>query len=111
MAMIRKTFIAALALVAGASAAQAQSCDRACLLKLTDNYVAPSVKPAPTAVPLAADLRLVENVTKMKPGEGLWATATGGATAFVLHVPDPINQTAGWLGMIQNKGEPAMVAI
>ncbi len=64
------------------SAAQAQgktaSCDRACLIKLTDAYVAALAKHDPKAVPLAADVRFVENVKKAKPGEGLWQSTTGG---------------------------------
>ncbi len=99
-------------LAAGCTAQQAEtSCDRDCLIKLTDDYVAALANHDPNAVPLAADARFVENVTRMNVGEGLWSTATGGATAFSLHVPDAENQTAGWLGMIENKGEPAMVAI
>jgi hypothetical protein len=96
---------------AQAQAKTASHCDRACLIKLTDDYVAALARHDPKAVPLASDVRFVENVKRLKPGEGLWATATGGATAFSLHVPDPKLQTAGWLGMIQNKGEPTMVAI
>jgi hypothetical protein len=107
----RNLLIAALALCAGASAAHAKSCDRACLIKLTDAYVAALVQHKPKAVPIAANAKFVENVTRMKMGEGLWATASGGATAFSLHVPDPANQTAGWLGMMQSKGEPVLVAI
>ncbi len=104
------------ALVAGGAGAaqaqaQAQACDRACFIKLTDDYVAALAKHDPKAVPIAADARFVENLQPMKPGEGLWSTATGGATKFALHVPDPVNQAAGWLGMIENKGEPAMIAI
>jgi len=103
--------IAAFALCAGATAAQAKSCDRACLIKLTDDYVAALVKHDAKGLPIAANVKFVENVTRMNVGEGLWSTATAGPTTFSLHVPDPVNQTAGWLGMIKNKGEPAMVAI
>jgi hypothetical protein len=94
-----------------AAAEQAPACDRACLLKLTDDYVAAIAKHDPKAVPFADNAKFVENVTKMKVGEGVWTTATGGATQFSVHVPDERNQTAGWIGMISNKGEPAMLAV
>jgi hypothetical protein len=92
--------------------AAARDCDRQCLIDLTDRYVAALAKHSAAGLPIAPDAAFVENVTRMKLGEdGLWKTATGGATSFSIHVPDPQNQTAGWIGMIQNKGEPQMVAI
>ena len=102
---------ASLLAISGAQAQAPVHCDRACLIKLTDDYIAALVKHDPKAVPISANARLVENVKRTKVGEGLWQTASGGPTKFSLHVPDAANQTAGWIGMIQNKGEPAMVAI
>ncbi len=106
-----KVLAAAFVLFAGAGSAQAQTCNRACLIKLTDDYVAALVKHDPKAVPLASDVRFVENVKRTRIGDGLWSTASGGPTKFSVHVPDAANQTAGWIGMIENKGEPTMVAI
>jgi hypothetical protein len=102
---------AALLCAVAALPAAARDCDRQCLIDLTDRYVKALVAHDPAGVPIAADAGFVENVTRMKVGEGLWKTASGGATTFSIHVPDPQNQTAGWIGMIQNKGEPAMLAI
>jgi hypothetical protein len=97
---------------AAATKAKAPShCDRACLIKATDSYVGALIKHDPKAAPLATNVRFVENVKKMKVGEGVWTTATGGPTSFAIHLPDPVNQTAGWIGMIQNKGVPTMLAV
>jgi hypothetical protein len=101
-----------LALIAlAASAAQAKSCDRACLIKLTDSYLGAIAAHDPKAVPIAGNVRFVENVTRLKPGEGLWATATRGPTGFSIHVPDPVTQQAGWMGMLEQGGKPVIVAI
>jgi hypothetical protein len=86
-------------------------CDRDCLIKLTDTYVASLAKHSTDGVPLAADAAIVENVKPIKPGEGLWKDTTGPATQFQVHVPDPVRETAGWLGMMQVGGKPTMVAI
>lgn len=91
------------------------TCDRQCLIELTDAYLAALVAGDPSAVPLATDVAFVENITRMTPGEGLWNTATSGPTEFAIHVPDIEQQQAGFLGMMEREGEngsqPALVAI
>ena len=51
----------------------------------------------------------------MKPGEGLWASVTSGPKGFAIYVPDVDLQQAGFLGVMERKGqngtEPVMVAI
>ncbi len=107
----------ALALAAGlgllglAAQASAQSCDRACLIRITDQYLAAIVAHDPSKAPLAPNLVFVQNVKRMQPGEGLWKTATGGPTAFQIHVPDVTLQQAGWMGVIQDDGKPMMLAL
>jgi hypothetical protein len=94
-----------------AAEAEKPVCDRDCLLKLTDSYVASLAKHSAEGVPLSNEVRIVENVKPIKAGEGLWKDVTAGPTAFQVHVPDPVNETAGWLGMVQRDGKPTMVAI
>lgn len=100
-----------MAMLAACSGMGGESCDRDCLLKLSDDYVAALAAHDPSSVPLAEDVVLVENLKALSPGDGLWTDTTGGATEFVLRVPDPDLQTVGWLGMIERQGEPALVAI
>jgi hypothetical protein len=109
--MVRQFLLAGAAALAVAGMAGAQDCDRDCLIALTDSYLAALAAHDTSAVPLADDVAFVENVTKMQPGEGLWATTTAAPTNFSIHVPDPVNQAAGWLGVLQNNGQPAVVAI
>ena len=54
------------ALLVSASAS-AQDCDRQCLIDLADDYVAALVDHDPTAVALAGDIRMVENLERIEP--------------------------------------------
>ena len=86
--------------------AQAQDCDRACLLDTADTYLAALVAHDPASAPLADGIRFVENVSAMSPGEGLWETAVQPPTRFVIFVPDALNQTVGILGMMSHMAAP-----
>jgi hypothetical protein len=95
--------------------AAAAACDRDCLITLTKSYLAAVVAGDTSAVPLAADAAFVENVTRMKPGEGLWANAASGPTAFAIYVPDVEQQQAGFMGVLEREAEngtqPVLVAV
>jgi hypothetical protein len=103
--------MAASALAGCAQGPKPPVCDRDCLIKLTDDYVAGLAKHSAEGLPMEENVAFVENIKPMKVGEGLWQDATGGATAFSIHVPDPVRETAGWIGMIERDGKPTMVAI
>jgi hypothetical protein len=76
------------------------SCDRQCLIDATDAYISALVAHDPAKAPLADNIAFVENVHKMMPGEGLWTTIVKGPDKFAIHVPDEVNQTAGFIGMV-----------
>src|SRR5262245_56521715 len=96
---------------AGAQAAQpaASPCDRDCLLRLADTYLAALVAHDPARAPLAADIKFVENVKRLKPGEGLWKTTTSGPTEFKVIVPDAAAQQVGGIVMLGSDGKPMQV--
>ena len=96
---------------AGGGEAAKPVCDRDCLIKLTDAYVASFARHNAEGVPLSNEVRIVENVTPIKVGEGLWQDVTTGPTQFQVHVPDPVKETAGWIGMVERGGKPTVVAI
>jgi len=107
-------FAAAAALLASPSAAQdkAGSCDRQCLIDLSDKYVAALVAHDPKAVPLAGNLVTAENLKPIKPGEGLWQALAAGPDKFVVHVPDPVSEQVGILAVAQGKdAKPVMFGI
>jgi hypothetical protein len=99
----------------GGSDSAGAACSRDCLIELTKSYLAAVVAGDTSAVPLATDVAFVENVTRMKPGEGLWANATSGPTSFAIYVPDVEQQQAGFMGVMEREGEngnqPALVAV
>ena len=81
--------------------ALAAKCDRACLDKTVDTYIAAMLAHDTSQAPLAADVKFVENVVPMKPGEGLWQTAAEAPTTFKIYVPDPVAQQVGFLCMMK----------
>jgi hypothetical protein len=99
----------ALIVIAGMAQAADAGLDRAALLKLADTYLEALVAHDPGKVSLAGDMKMVENVKRIKPGEGLWKTATSVPTEFKIVVPDPILQEVGGLVVMQNEGKPAQV--
>jgi hypothetical protein len=101
--------VIAVGLMAGVAQPAGSELDRAALLKLADTYLAALVAHDPGQVPLAGDVKVVENVTRIKPGEGLWKTATSAPTEFKIVVPDPVLQEVGGLVVMQNDGKPAQV--
>jgi hypothetical protein len=84
-------------------------CDRQCLLSLADSYLGALAAHDTARVPLASDVKVVENVTRIKAGEGLWKTATSGPTEFKIVVPDTVTQQVGGLVVMQNDGKPVQV--
>jgi hypothetical protein len=52
-------------------------CDRACLERLMDQYLAAVVAHDPTRIPLSTDARYTENNQLIEIGDGFWKTAAG----------------------------------
>lgn len=98
-------------LVAWSGAALAQSrqggpgCDRVCLIRTVDRYLAALVAHEPARLELAANAKLVENTIPTKPGDGLWKTASAAPATFKIYVPDPVSEEVGFLGVMQERTE------
>jgi hypothetical protein len=102
--------LGALALATIAHAAGG-SCDRACLKNLADSYVAALVAHDPAIVPLARNVRMVENIQRIQPGDGLWKTASAGPTTFKIYVPDAVAQQVGFMAVMQEQGKPIQLGL
>src|ERR1039458_8924063 len=76
----------------------ASSCDRACLVKITDQYLAAMVKHDPAGLPLAAGFKYTENTATIPMGDGLWVGASEGPTTFKIYAADPISGQVGFFG-------------
>ena len=94
-----------------ASAAAGATCNRACLDKTVDTYLAALVAHDPSQVAFAKDVKFVENTKPMKPGEGLWKTASEGPTTFKIYVPDPVSQEVGFLCVMKDAGKPIQLGL
>lgn len=81
-------------------------CDRDCLIDLADRYLAALVRHDPDAAPLADKPRFTENTVLMDVGEGLWRTASAVPDDFAIYVPDPVSRMIGFIGMMEEQGEP-----
>ena len=84
--------------------------DRESLIGLMDQYLEAVVKHDPSGLPLASDVKLVENITPTPIGEGLWKTITGGPTEFKVYVSDPASRQVGFMGIIENEGNPRVLS-
>ena len=83
--------------------------DRDALIKLADDYFAALVARNPKAVPLANNVRMVENIQRIQPGEGsMWKSTTSGPTEFKIVVPDTVAQQVGGIVVMGVGGKPVM---
>jgi hypothetical protein len=83
------------------------ACDRDCLVGVTRTYLSALVAHDPGAAPLADNVRFVEDIKALSPGEGLWQSVRSGPSSFAIYVPDEVNQSAGFLGMMTYMATPA----
>ena len=89
----------------------AKQIDRAHLVDLMDQYLVALVKHDPAGLPLASNVKLVEN-TKVTPiGEGLWKTATSRTTDYKIYVADPVAGQVGFMGLVEEKGKPIQLGV
>lgn len=86
-------------------------CDNACLTGAVNSYIAALVAHDPSQVPLSAHIEFVENTKDMKPGEGLWKTASAPPATFKIYVPDPVSEEVGFLGVMQSDNKPIILAL
>jgi len=84
--------------------------DRAGLVTLMERYLAALASHDPSRVPLATNVKLVENTEVTPIGKGLWRTATGGPGDFRIYVADPVAGEVGFMGVIEENEKPTILA-
>jgi hypothetical protein len=98
-------------IVGGAPTLTAQAaCDRACLRQVLDQYLAALVKHDPTAAPLVVGFRQTENAINVRPGNGLWKTATALGKVQRRYF-DPVSGQAAYFGTIEEGDSTAIVNV
>lgn len=93
-----------------ASGAREPGCDRSCLRSLTDRVLEAFLHPDRPDPILAPDVRYTENGREMRPGEGLWRSASALGT-HRRYLEDPETQQAVFVGTLEEAGAPALVAL
>lgn len=88
--------------------AAANNCDRACLGGFVDQYLKALAAHDPSTLPLAENVKFTEDGVELKPGDGLWATATGLGT-YRLDFAEPEAGEAGAYALVQESGTPAIL--
>jgi len=115
MKTLRRTILVVLALCGALASQPTQAapakCDRPCLIKTADAYLAAVVAHDPSNVKFSPDVKFVENITPMKPGEGLWKTASALPTTFKIYVPDPVSEQVGVLCVMRESDKPIELAL
>jgi hypothetical protein len=100
------------------------SCERDCLQDLLVRTLQAMVDHRPGDAPLAASVRYTENGQQLKPGDGIWGTASAVAmpgddlaslgktmSAYKLFLADPATGQAACLCAVSENGTPGMMAI
>lgn len=97
-------------LIPGLGSAWSQTCDRACLGDMLDRYLDAMVAHDPSGAPLFIGFRQTENAVVVRPGTGLWETATG-LGDFQRRFFDPVTGTAAYFGLIEEDGDAAITTL
>lgn len=91
------------------SCSEDKQSDRSALVALMEQYLDALVNHDPSLVPLASDVKLVEN-TKVTPiGEGLWETITSGPNTRKIFVADPVKGQVAFMGVIEENNKPTIL--
>lgn len=83
---------------------------RDCLVDTAQRYLEALAARDPASAGLSPGIAFVENVTRMRPGEGLWATAVGAPAGYRIYVPDPERRTIGLIARVDRAGPEGPVA-
>jgi hypothetical protein len=105
------TAAAAYAALSGLVVAESKRCDRACMIALTDQYLAALVKHDPAGLQLSRGVRFTENTAEIRIGDGLWVGASEAPTTFKIYAVDPASNQAGFYGVMKENGRPLIIAL
>jgi hypothetical protein len=80
--------------------APSTTCDRACLYKVLDSYLAALLAKDPQKVRWATHPRHTENNVELRPGDGLWGTITG-LDDYEMRFADPRTGGVAIFGVVE----------
>src|SRR5271163_5083745 len=97
------------AFLIGAGVAAGQTCDRACLAGILDQYLNAMVANDSKKAPVAANIKYTENAARLPLNEGLWFTAAG-LTDYEIVLADPEGSAAAFIGVVTEHMPPGQPA-
>ncbi len=88
------------------------SCDRACLRTMLDQYLNAVIKHEPGAAPLVVGFRQTENAINVRPGtdKGVWKTVTALGKVQRRYL-DPVSGQAAYYGTVEEGASTAIVTV
>jgi hypothetical protein len=86
------------------------SCDRVCLERIADQYLAAMVAHDASKAPFAEKFIFTENTIKLPPTEGLWFTASG-LGDFKFYVCDLQTGQVAWTGIAKEHDKPVFLSV
>lgn len=89
----------------------AAACDRSCLIRIADQYLAAMVKHDPAGLPLAPKVKYTENTAAIPVGDGLWVGVSEAPSTFKIYAADPVSGQVAFFGVLKEFGAPAMLAL
>lgn len=89
----------------------ATGASRSELVDLVDQYTTALCENSAELLPISPDVTFVENVERLEVGEGLWESASAPPTTFQLTVPDPVSGQVGFLGRMEEAGDPILLGL
>jgi hypothetical protein len=92
------------------AARSAETCDRACLHGLMNEYLAALVAHDPSRLRTTTGVKFTENTNRMALGDGLWQTI-GGLGTFKLFIEDPQSRQAAFYGTVKENGVTALLGV
>jgi hypothetical protein len=107
--MLAVAAVVCLAIGAG-SARASDPCDRTCLEKHLDSFLAALTARDFRPLPLARDVRSTENGQALRLGDGFWRTASARGK-YKLYVTDADSGQIGYFGTIIENGTPVLMAL
>ena len=107
--MIASSGSAATATVKAAPAAGA--CNRACLVRILDQWFDALVAHSAKGLPLAKDIRFTEQAARLPIGDGLFVSATEGPGKFKIVAADPVSGQVGAIVMMKQWGKPIEMTV
>jgi hypothetical protein len=100
----------ALLLAQSAANAAPAHCDRSCMRKVLDSYLAAVFKHDPAAAPLATGAHSTENAVTLENGSGVWRTISGYGSVERRYF-DTTNGEAGYFGTLLEGADTDIVSL